>query len=123
MIKRILCISAVAILILTCLAIAKDKDAFTADRHKDLKVECAACHGDAEKKSAPSEKVCLTCHQSLEAVAEKTKDFVKNPHKNHLTEAADVECTQCHNGHKADTPVCNTCHQGIKFEKKQAEAK
>jgi hypothetical protein len=111
------------VVILTSFTIAKDKDAFTADRHKDRKLDCAACHGEATPKTAAPAKSCLTCHQSLEAVAERTKDFVRNPHKNHLMEAADVECTQCHNGHKADTPVCNTCHQGIKFEKKQAEAK
>jgi hypothetical protein len=120
---KILWFSAVAAVILVCLASAEEKGTFNADHHKSLNIGCAACHGEEKPTTAATEKTCLTCHQSLEAVAEKTKDYVKNPHKNHLTEAADVECTQCHNGHKADTPVCNTCHPGIKFEKKQAEAK
>ncbi len=118
-----LCFCAVATMILACLAIANAADTFNADRHKALKFDCAACHGEAKPTSAASQKACLTCHQSLEAVADKTKDYVKNPHRNHLTDAADVECTQCHNGHKADSPVCNKCHPGIKFEKAQAEAK
>jgi hypothetical protein len=122
-IKRIVCCAAVAAVILTCLAVAGDKATFTADRHKALNIGCAACHGEEKPKSAASEKACLTCHKSLEAVAEKTMDYNKNPHKNHLTEASDLECTQCHYGHKADIPVCNSCHQGIKFEKQRAEAK
>jgi len=122
-ITRMIFYFAAAVVIVPCLIIANDKETFNADRHKALNIGCAACHGEDKPKAAASEKACLACHQSLEAVAEKTKDYVKNPHKNHLTEAADVECTRCHNGHRADTPVCNTCHQGIKFEKKQAEAR
>jgi fumarate reductase flavoprotein subunit len=118
--KRILCFSAVAALLLTGVAITKEKDdAFTADRHKNRQITCNACHGEAQPKTAASEKSCLACHKSIEAVAERTKDFERNPHKNHITEGSDVECTQCHQGHKADTPVCHQCHQGMKFEKKQ----
>lgn len=59
----------------------------------------------------------------MEALAERTKDFDKNPHKNHLLDSSDIACTECHQGHKADKSVCDQCHAGLKFEKKQAEAK
>jgi hypothetical protein len=104
----------------TGVAIAQEKDAFTANRHKERSIACEACHGDAQSKTAASAQACLTCHKSMEAVAEKTKDFDKNPHKNHVTESSDVECTECHHGHTADTPLCLRCHTGMKFEKKPA---
>jgi fumarate reductase flavoprotein subunit len=104
-------------------AIADEKDSFTADRHKERNIKCVSCHGEEEPKTAASEKACITCHKSLEAVAERTKDFTPNPHSNHITETSDVECTQCHFGHKADSPVCLNCHQGLTFQKKQEENK
>lgn len=57
---------------------------------------------------------CLQCHASYEALAEKTKDFVVNPHYSHLGE---VDCEECHlpNKNKAEL-MCNTCH---KFEIKR----
>jgi fumarate reductase flavoprotein subunit len=104
-------------------AISQEKRPFTADRHKSRGMECIGCHGEAQPKTPAPAKACPACHTSMEAVAERTKDFEKNPHKNHLTEASDPECTQCHHGHKADTPLCHQCHEGMKFEKKQAETK
>jgi hypothetical protein len=102
--------------------VAQEKRPFTADRHKALKIACAGCHGeDAPKKAAPAE-TCKKCHQSIEAVAEKTKNLKPNPHKNHITEGMDVACTQCHGSHKADDIICERCHSGMKFEK-QEEAK
>ncbi len=101
------------------ISIAQEKTAFNADRHKSRSVACLACHGEAAPKTAASEKGCLSCHKSLEAVAEKTIDMAPgNPHKNHITEANNLECTQCHSGHKADVPTCTNCHAGMKFEKK-----
>jgi hypothetical protein len=118
--RRIRCFLVISILLCACAAWTQEKDKFLADRHKDRGVKCEICHGEANPPTAASGEKCLTCHKSIEAVAEKTQDFEKNPHKNHITEAAEVECTQCHNGHKADDPLCNRCHSGFKFEKKKA---
>jgi hypothetical protein len=107
----------------TALAAAQEKDAFTADRHKERNVLCDACHGDAQPKTPASAGACLTCHKSMEAVAERTKNFDRNPHRNHLTESSDIECTQCHQGHKADVVACNQCHPGLQFERIQTETK
>lgn len=59
---------------------------------------------------------CLQCHGSYEALAEKTKDYVVNPHYSHLGE---VNCEECHlpNQSKAEL-MCNSCH---KFEIKRAK--
>ncbi len=121
--KGLSCLSLIAVMLCAASAIAQDKNAFTADRHKSRGLSCDACHGEAQPKSAAPAKSCLNCHQSLEAVAEKTMDRRYNPHKNHLTASYDVECTQCHNGHKADTPACWQCHEGLTFKKESEEAK
>jgi hypothetical protein len=121
--RRILSYYAIALVVLIGVGIAQDKGPFTADRHKERGVKCEACHKEAQPKTAASPKSCLTCHKSLEAVAERTKDFEKNPHDNHITQTTDVECTQCHHGHKEDEPLCNQCHSGMTFEKGQPEKK
>ena len=123
MIRRMLCFCAIAAIIGTGIATPQEKDVFTADRHKKRSISCNACHEEAQPKTPATSKSCLSCHQSMEAVAERTKDFEKNPHKNHITESSDLECTECHRGHKADTPVCHGCHTGMKFEKKQPATK
>jgi fumarate reductase flavoprotein subunit len=122
-IRRIISFSAAAALLWIGTVIAQEKEAVTADRHKARGLACDACHSEAQPKAPATAKACLTCHQSLTAVAERTKDFDKNPHNNHLTESSEIECTQCHHGHTADTPVCHQCHEGMKFEKKQAAMK
>lgn len=119
LIKRILCFCAASAILWISVSLAEETTTFTADRHKSREVACKSCHGEEQPKTAASSDACLACHKSLEAVAEKTKDFERNPHKNHLTESSDVECTQCHQGHKADTPLCHQCHEGMKFERKQ----
>jgi len=123
MIRRVLCLTTVVAFFWTGIAVAQEAGAVTADRHKKRGMECTGCHGEAQPKAAAPKKACLACHTSLEAVAERTKDYERNPHKNHLTEASDVECTDCHHGHQADTPLCHQCHEGMKFEKKEPEAK
>jgi fumarate reductase flavoprotein subunit len=117
--RSIICFFAAAVVLWTGISIAQENNAFNANRHKKRGVACLACHGEATPKTAASEKGCLSCHKSLEAVAEKTIDMTPaNPHKNHITEANKIECTQCHNGHKADVPSCTNCHAGMNFEKK-----
>ena len=110
-------------MIWTGLAAVEEKSDFTADRHKTRGLACEACHAEAQPKTPASGQACIKCHKSLEAVAERTKDFERNPHQNHITEGSDVECTQCHYGHKADVPLCNQCHSGFVFEKKKPETK
>ncbi len=115
--KRIAWLSLLVAISWIGLATAEDRP-FTADSHKKINVTCAGCHdGETQPKTAATQKGCITCHKSLEAVAEKTKDFEKNPHDNHLTQNTDIECTQCHQGHKADVVLCNQCHSGMVFEK------
>lgn len=121
-IRKLFCFSIAAILLCAGVALVQEKEKFTADRHKERGVSCEVCHGEAQPTKAASAEKCQACHQSLEAVAERTKDFVRDPHKNHITDSSDVECTRCHNGHKANSPVCNACHSGFKFEKKKDEA-
>jgi hypothetical protein len=116
--RSIILSSFAAALLWSGITTAQEKPALNADRHKSRGIACLACHGEAAPKTAASEKGCLTCHKSMEAVAEKTKDMLPaNPHKNHITASNKVECTQCHNGHKADSPACTNCHAGMKFEK------
>ena len=117
MTTRLFCFFAVASIFWTGIAITQEKESFLADRHQKREVECKACHGEGEPKALESGKSCLVCHKSLEAVAERTKDFEKNPHNNHITQVSDVECNQCHNGHKETTPLCHQCHEGMTFEK------
>jgi hypothetical protein len=104
-------------------AMVQEKSKFLADRHKDRGVACTVCHGDENPPKPAAGEKCMACHKSLEAISERTKDYDKNPHENHLTGSMNVSCVQCHNGHKADEPVCGRCHSGMKFEKKQAETK
>ena len=50
---------------------------------------------------------CLQCHQSYDALAEKTKNLEPNPHKSHLGE---LRCTYCHSIHDTPKIHCNECH-------------
>ena len=120
--KKILIAAATVVLLFVAGAVAQEKP-FTADRHKAVGLTCDACHGEAKPSKPASPDVCLGCHESLEAVAKRTQNRTPNPHKNHITEASDPECTQCHHGHKADRPLCFDCHSGLKFEKQPAPAK
>jgi len=95
---------------------------FTADRHKSRGVTCGACHdGEANPKTAASPKSCLTCknHGSWDIVAERissNKEYKVNPHRNHISEAYDIECTFCHQSHEADVMICHDCHQGLEVK-------
>jgi hypothetical protein len=108
------------VMIWTCYVVAQEKRPFTADRHKALKIACVGCHGEEDPKKPATAEACSKCHQSLEAVAERTKNLKPNPHHNHLTEGSEVACTQCHASHKADDIICERCHSGLKFEKQEA---
>ena len=113
---------------------------------------CATCHADQKlgdlhdgatpdakmpkklKKTEVDDEVCLNCHESYEALAEKStgsqalvddNGTVVNPHA--LPDVADhgpIGCVDCHTVHKdADKPVtekakdkCLSCHHENVFE-------
>jgi hypothetical protein len=122
--QKILCCLVVIVALGMGVVVSEEKkDDFTADRHKNRGLSCVACHKEEQPKTAASAQACLTCHKSLAAVAVRTKDYNHNPHDNHITSSSDVQCTQCHQGHKADTLLCNKCHSGMNIEKEPAETK
>lgn len=102
-------------------AIGQEAKHFTADKHVAKGLDCAACHGDGPKKPVHGAK-CLECHTSFEEVAKKTTDIKPNPHANHIVESSDLECTECHQGHKADVVYCANCHSGLAFKRNSAPA-
>lgn len=114
--KRIFCACALVAAMGTLAAVSQETEVFTADKHKEMGLECSTCHGEEAPTATVPGTVCLPCHESLEAVAARTKDFTVNPHENHITLSQDLECTQCHNGHKATEPMCLNCHAGMKFK-------
>lgn len=52
-------------------------------------------------------KDCLMCHQSYEAVAQKTEKMTPNPHSSHRGQP---ECTNCHKVTAKPHFECNDCH-------------
>ena len=120
---------------------AGEGDAFTHKRHAPLKLKCAYCHVNVEKRERagfPALSKCRTCHV---AMAERkipaqriyqVKDFVVFSHATHL--AANTACADCHGDvyskdaltvarpttmiacvdcHKERhaTQLCNACHE------------
>ncbi len=82
---------------------------FLADRHVKAGIECSGCH----KENPPAKRVktalCQTCHGDYAKLKERTKDMKpNNVHANHL---GDLECRECHQGHKADKLACDECHK------------
>ena len=75
--------------------------------HASLK--CETCHAGQAAKAAPSQKTCLKCHGSYEALAKKTAKAGEkfNPHDSHMGR---VECTQCHSMHGKSHYICHDCH-------------
>ena len=80
---------------------------FLADRHVARGANCAACHTTQPPKAVPA-KQCLTCHGSYEKLAQRTENLDVNPHDSHMGE---LECTECHKGHKKPQLVCDQCHE------------
>jgi fumarate reductase flavoprotein subunit len=96
------------------------KPAYTADRHVALGMKCSDCHGEGAKKPVSGDK-CLSCHESIDAVAKQTNGVLDpNPHAGHV---GDLDCTLCHHGHKANELYCNTCHSNMVVKRSAAPAK
>lgn len=108
--KGILCTIGVLFLLLTVSSAAwpqkpADKGALLADRHKEMKIECAQCHQG--NPSAPvATPVCAGCHPNV-AKGEKIRENLANPHNAHMSYP---ECADCHHVHKASENQCAGCH-------------
>lgn len=80
----------------------------TAEKHLQAGLACTACHGSDKPGSVPMEK-CLSCHGPYEALAKRTAQLPRNPHDSHFGE---LDCNECHHGHKPNSNYCGTCHPG-----------
>ncbi len=83
------------------------------DRHKDLSLKCADCHGEDNPSGKPAMKACLECHGSYDEIAAKTEHFEQNPHKSHL---GNLRCSYCHSSHGNSKLYCNECHDFKEFK-------
>jgi hypothetical protein len=85
-------------------------DAFNADRHAKIGLACDSCHG--VEKAAAGAKVgmdkCLGCHGPYDKLAKRTDSLILNWHAN--PHYGDLDCNDCHHGHKADENSCKKCH-------------
>ena len=116
---RNVCFTIIIAFLLAGFGLTEEKKDFTADRHKKLGLACDACHGSDGIKKIEKSKTCLACHKSMETVAAKTKDVTPNPHQNHFVDSNEIQCVQCHQGHKADIVACQQCHSGMNFERSE----
>ena len=83
------------------------KNGFLADRHKGAGIECSGCHKETPPKAEPAMEACLKCHGPYEKLAAKGEKLEHNPHASHLGE---LECINCHHGHKPSVDYCARCH-------------
>lgn len=124
-------------------------EACLAKAHADLGNKCADCHEDtsaladvhanagdatpasALKKTEVTAQTCLSCHESLDVLAQKTADVAivddvgnsANPHALQSSKDHDaIACADCHVSHKASDAlseaksVCLSCHHAGVFE-------
>ena len=94
------------IAILTVAAFAFATDVKKLDAAHDG-FDCIDCHQTENPTKRPPVAGCLECHESYEAVAERTAQFSPNPHASHQGE---IRCSQCHKPHSEDKLFCNECH-------------
>ena len=81
--------------------------------HGDKDVTCRGCHGEIFPTFGDTVENdrCLACHESYDALAQKTTPATfpdRNPHKSHLGE---INCTVCHFAHSESKPYCLECHK------------
>ena len=101
------CLAAVMGLAFVAPALA-DGD-FLADRHAKAGVKCEGCHKETPPAKRVKTEQCQSCHGDYQKLAERTKDMKpNNVHANHL---GDIDCRECHQGHKLDKLACDECHQ------------
>ncbi|MEG0323494.1 MAG: cytochrome c3 family protein [Raoultibacter sp.] len=128
---------------------AKEANGCLAKVHADLSYTCIDCHTDESalagvhenagsatpatklKKTEVSSQACLLCHDSREALAQKTTDIAivddagkaVNPHALPASKDHDeIECAECHVSHKSvetlqeAKSMCASCHHAGVFE-------
>ncbi len=82
-----------------------------ADMHSE-KQDCESCHlpsGELSNDSLTYEnEQCVSCHGTLEEVAENNTRENYNAHESHFP--GDVACTSCHSGHEKSVVYCDSCH-------------
>lgn len=86
----------------------------SANLHLRKRLSCSACHKEIPAEGAEvGKEVCLSCHDSYEAIAKKTQMSGKmdNPHESHQGK---LECNRCHSGHSAAKSYCLECHSNFK---------
>ncbi|MCF0254113.1 MAG: cytochrome c3 family protein, partial [Duodenibacillus sp.] len=80
-----------------------------AERHAAKGLPCAGCHQENPPAKRVKTAKCQSCHGAYETLAKRTATMQpSNVHMNHL---GDLECKDCHQGHKADKLACAECHQ------------
>ncbi len=83
--------------------------------HAEQGVTCSDCHLTDKPEKKAKIKECLQCHESYQAVAERTSELEPNPHASHQGE---LRCNLCHKIHSEDTLYCNQCHGFTQFKLK-----
>lgn len=76
--------------------------------HKEAGLTCEDCHGTKTPNKVATEENCLSCHESREAVEERTKKDDPNPHFGH---DGSIGCNDCHKEHEMSVLYCDQCHQ------------
>jgi hypothetical protein len=86
-------------------------DVFTADKHIKAGLNCESCHGAAKvtQGAEVATAKCLSCHGPYEKLAKQTEKMSRNPHTN--PHYGDLDCAECHHGHRADENSCSKCHR------------
>lgn len=82
-----------------------------ADKHAAKGITCQMCHGQNNQIKEPGINQCKTCHTPKD-LAKKTKPKStgdRNPHYSPHYEDQ-LDCTNCHHGHKEFEDFCNQCH-------------
>jgi hypothetical protein len=85
-------------------------DPFGADKHTKIGLNCETCHGSANvtAKAQVGMDKCLGCHGPYEKLAKRTDNLIINWHAN--PHYGELDCNDCHHGHRADENSCKKCH-------------
>jgi len=86
-------------------------DVFNSDKHIKTGLNCDSCHGEAKVAAGAEVGVakCLSCHGPYEQLAKRTENLILNWHAN--PHYGDLDCNECHHGHRADENSCGRCHK------------
>ena len=79
-------------------------------KHKNYaELTCNDCHLTTTPKPLTTEQ-CLSCHGSLEEMAEATKKLDPEPH-NSPHYGSELDCDLCHHEHSLSENFCAQCHE------------